>query len=67
MPDAARSLVMTGGGGAALTVSVSVAVPVPIAFAADSVTGKTPETVGVPVMEPVLAFTLSPAGKPLPE
>jgi len=54
---------MTGGGG--LIVKVRVAVPVPLEFVALMVTLYVPTVVGVPEINPVLVFTLKPAGSPV--
>jgi hypothetical protein len=48
-----------------LTVSVKVALPVPLAFVALSVTDDVPAPVGVPEINPLLVFTVSPAGSPV--
>jgi hypothetical protein len=48
-----------------LTVSVKVALPVPLAFFALSVTDDVPDAVGVPEINPLLVFTVSPAGNPV--
>ena len=48
-----------------LTVITSVADPVPEAFIAEIVTFDVPATVGVPVIAPVEALTLSPPGNPV--
>jgi hypothetical protein len=45
--------------------SVSVAVPVPPPLDALSVTVEVPAAVGVPVINPVAEFTVSPAGSPV--
>ena len=42
---------------------VNVALPEPTSFVAVRVTLEVPVTVGVPLMSPVLEFTLRPAGK----
>ena len=52
---------MTGGGGLA-TVKVSVALPVPPELVALMVTLYVPAVVGVPEINPVLVFTVKPAG-----
>ena len=62
VPVAVRELVITGGGG--LMVKVSVALPVPPALVALIVTLYVPAVVGVPEINPVLVFTLRPAGNP---
>ena len=54
---------ITGTGG--LIVMVRVNVPVPVALVAPIVTVKVPGVVGVPLMAPVLVFTLSPLGSPV--
>ena len=51
-------------GGAAMVIT-RVAVPVPALFVAEIVARKTPVTVGVPEMRPVLVLTLSPVGSSL--
>src|SRR4051812_37301738 len=53
------------GAPAAATVIVRVALPVPLAFVAVSATVVTPIAVGVPVMTPVAATMLNPAGSGL--
>jgi hypothetical protein len=55
---------MTGGGGL-LIVKVSVALPVPPALVALIVTLYVPAVVGVPEINPVLVFTVKPAGSPV--
>ncbi len=50
---------------AGLIVSVRLAEPVPLAFVAVIVTVLVPAVVGVPVIAPVAAFTLNPAGSPV--
>ena len=47
------------------TVKVSVALPVPPALVALMVTLYVPAVVGVPEINPVLVFTLKPAGSPV--
>jgi hypothetical protein len=54
---------MTGAGG--LMVKVSVALPVPPALVALMVTLYVPAVVGVPEINPVLVFTVNPAGSPV--
>ena len=54
---------ITGGGG--LIVKVNVALPVPPLLVALIVTLYVPAVVGVPEINPVLVFTLKPAGNPL--
>ena len=54
---------MTGGGG--LIVKVNVALPVPPALVALIVTLYVPAVVGVPEINPVLVFTVKPAGSPV--
>ena len=44
---------------------VSVAVPVPAELVALMVTVEFPAVVGVPEINPVVAFTLKPAGRPV--
>ncbi len=56
------ALVITGVGG--FMVKVKSAVPEPEALVAFRVTRETPGEVGVPVMAPVVALMLNPAGKP---
>jgi hypothetical protein len=46
-------------------VIVSVALPVPALFIALSVTVEVPAAVGVPEINPVPLFTVSPAGNPV--
>ena len=58
-------LVMIGATPAAATVIVSVALPVPVVFVAPSSTAVVPTVVGVPVMTPVAATMLKPAGSGL--
>jgi hypothetical protein len=48
-----------------LMVKVSVALPVPPALVALIVTLNVPAVVGVPEINPVLVFTLRPAGNPV--
>jgi hypothetical protein len=48
-----------------LIVRVRFAVPVPPALVALNETVEVPATVGVPVIAPVLVFTLNPTGKPV--
>jgi len=55
-------LVITGATPAAATVIVSVALPVPVEFVAPSSTAVVPTVVGVPVIAPVKATILRPAG-----
>ena len=77
MPLAVKLLVITGAGttgvggggggwgtGAATIASAKVALPVPPAFAAEIITLKLPTSVGVPLINPVLVFTVNPPGKP---
>ena len=47
------------------TVKVSVALPVPPALVALMVTVYVPAVVGVPEINPVLVFTVSPPGRPV--
>ena len=54
---------MTGGGG--LIVKVRVALPVPPELVALIVTLYVPAVVGVPEINPVLVFTVKPAGNPV--
>jgi hypothetical protein len=54
---------MTGGGG--LIVITNVALPVPPALVALIVTVYVPTVVGVPEINPVLVFTVKPAGSPV--
>ena len=63
MPLAVVALVMTGGGG--LIVKVKVALPVPLLLVALMLTLYVPAVVGVPEINPVLVFTLKPAGSPV--
>lgn len=60
---AEAALVTTGGAGRRTRLNGLAAVPA--GFAAESVTEKIPAADGVPVMSPVVEFTLSPAGSPL--
>jgi hypothetical protein len=62
-PVVVRELVMTGGAG--LMVKVKVALPVPPALVALIVTLDVPAVVGVPEINPVLVFTVKPAGNPV--
>ena len=57
------ALVITGA--AALIVSVRVAFPVPLLLVALNVTVDVPAVVGVPEINPVPLFTVSPAGNPV--
>ena len=52
-------------GAVVVIVSNKVAVPDPEEFEAERFTEKLPETVGAPLINPVLASTLRPAGKPV--
>jgi len=54
---------MTGAAG--LIVKVNVALPVPPALVALIVTLYVPAVVGVPEINPVLVFTVKPAGSPV--
>ena len=63
VPLAVLALVIAGC--ATATVRVRVALPVPPAFVALSVTVEVPAAVGVPEINPVAVFTVSPAGKPV--
>ena len=63
--DVSGELVMIGATPAAATVIVSVALPVPVALVAPSSTIVVPTAVGVPVIAPVAATMLKPAGKVL--
>jgi hypothetical protein len=65
VPAALVGLVMMGVPDAEPTVIVRVAVPVPVAFVAPSSTAVVPPAVGVPVMTPVAATMLRPAGSGL--
>ena len=65
MPVAVVALVMIGATPAAATVIESVALPVPVALVALRVKIETPAVVGVPVIAPVAATMLKPAGKGL--
>jgi hypothetical protein len=58
-----RELVITGFAG--LIVMTSVALPVPPALVALMVTLYVPAVVGVPEINPVLVFTVKPAGSPV--
>ena len=60
---AARALVIEGAGGT--TVITKVAVPVPPALLALIVTFVVPVALGVPLITPVLVFTLNPVGNPV--
>ena len=60
MPFAVVALLITGA--AAATRIVRFPLPVPPELVADSVTVVLPPADGVPVMAPVLEFTLKPAG-----
>ena len=51
--------------GVAVTEITKVAVPVPPELVAPMVTGLLPTAVGVPMMRPVVALTVKPAGRPL--
>ena len=64
VPVAVRELVITGGGGL-LIVKVSVALPVPPGLVALIVTEYVPAVVGVPEINPVVVFTVNPAGSPV--
>ena len=57
------ALVITGG--AAAMVTVSVALPVPPLLVALSVTVEVPAAVGVPEINPLTVFTVTPAGNPV--
>ena len=63
MPVAVRELVMTGG--AKPMVILSVALPVPVTLVALIVTLYVPAVVGVPEINPVVVFTVNPAGSPV--
>jgi len=63
VPLAAVALVITGAGNA--MASVSVAFPVPPLLVALSVTIEVPAPVGVPAINPVPLFTVSPVGNPV--
>lgn len=54
-----------GGGGAAVTARESVNVPVPDGLLAVSRTPKVPIWVGLPLINPVAVFIVSPVGRPL--
>ena len=60
---AAKALVIEGVGGT--TVITKVAVPVPPALLALTVRLVVPVALGVPLITPVLVFTLNPAGSPV--
>lgn len=62
MPLAVPPLVITGE--VLETVKVRVAVPVPVLFVALKATLDVPDAVGVPEINPVVVFTVRPAGKP---
>ena len=62
---AVAGLTLMAAIGPAETVRVSVAVPPPPPLVALSVTLLVPDALGVPVIAPVLVFTLNPAGNPL--
>ena len=55
---------MITGAGGVVTVRVKVALPVPPLLVALSVTVETAAPVGVPEINPVAVFTVSPAGNP---
>ena len=56
---------MTGAGMEEATVKTKLAEPVPVTLLAEMATLKTPSSVGLPVMAPVLGLTFSPAGRPV--
>ena len=58
-------LLITGTAATGFTWSVSGFVPVPTLFVAESITVKDPDAVGVPLITPVVVFTLKPAGSPV--
>ena len=63
---AVRALVIDGATPAGLlTVSVNVAEPLPVALVAVMVMVLVPATVGVPLITPVVVFTVKPAGSPV--
>ena len=51
--------------GAETMLYTKVAEPVPLVLVAEMVALKVPPAVGVPVIAPVIVFTLKPVGKPL--
>ena len=63
--EAVNGLVMEGATAAGLMVVVSVADPVPIELVALIVTVLFPAAVGVPLITPVVVFTVKPAGSPV--
>jgi hypothetical protein len=63
VPFAVVALAITGGPAAML--SVKVALPVPLPLVALRVTVDVPDAVGVPETNPVVVFTVSPAGNPV--
>ncbi len=63
--EALPGLVTVGATPGATTVIVSEAVPVPVPFVATSTTEVDPAAVGVPLITPVEATTLRPAGRGL--
>ena len=65
VPPAVVALVTIGAAPAAATVIVSVALPAPVGLVAPSNTAVVPAVVGVPVIAPVAATMLRPAGKGL--
>jgi hypothetical protein len=63
MPLALVALVIVGFCG--FTVRVKSAIPWPIPLVAEMFTAVVPMAVGVPLISPVLVFTLNPAGNPV--
>lgn len=62
---AAALLEIRDASGLDATTIFKVAVPAPLPFVAESATVNVPDAVGMPVIQPVVAFTKSPAGKPV--
>jgi hypothetical protein len=65
LPNGTLVALMLSTGAADAMVSVNVALPVPPAFDALIVTVDVPAAVGVPEINPVPLFTVSPAGNPV--
>ena len=65
IPTAAALLVMRPASGLDETAIFKVALPIPLPFVAESETAYVPDTVGVPLIHPVVALSESPAGKPV--
>ena len=59
------ALLITGTAFGLMRIVTEAELPVPRAFAADTTTGKSPLSVGVPVMAPVLASRFRPGGRPV--